>query len=220
MKQADREIIDQLNRIYDAVASGGGGATAFADITGSPEDNTALDAALDAKQGSLGFTAVPDTRTVNGHALSDNVTVSKGDVGLGNADNTADTAKPVSTAQQTALDLKASIVYVDARGIPQNAKSADYTLVAADANKHILHALADDNPRTFTIPANGTVPYLIGTAISFVNLKNTLTIAITTDTLRLANSDTVGSRTLANGGIATAIKVAADYWLISGVGLT
>ena len=33
----------------------------------------------------------------------------KGDVGLGNVDNTADTAKPVSTAQQTALDLKANI---------------------------------------------------------------------------------------------------------------
>jgi hypothetical protein len=33
----------------------------------------------------------------------------KGDVGLGNVDNTADTAKPVSTAQQTALDLKANL---------------------------------------------------------------------------------------------------------------
>lgn len=32
----------------------------------------------------------------------------KGDVGLGNVDNTADTAKPVSTAQQTALDGKAA----------------------------------------------------------------------------------------------------------------
>lgn len=33
----------------------------------------------------------------------------KGDVGLGNVDNTADTAKPVSTAQQTALNLKADL---------------------------------------------------------------------------------------------------------------
>jgi hypothetical protein len=33
--------------------------------------------------------------------------LAKGDVGLGNVDNTADTAKPVSTAQQTALNLKA-----------------------------------------------------------------------------------------------------------------
>jgi hypothetical protein len=33
----------------------------------------------------------------------------KADVGLGSVDNTADTAKPVSTAQQAALDLKAPI---------------------------------------------------------------------------------------------------------------
>jgi hypothetical protein len=33
----------------------------------------------------------------------------KGDVGLGNVDNVADTGKPVSTAQQTALNLKANL---------------------------------------------------------------------------------------------------------------
>lgn len=49
---------------------------------------------------------VPNTRTVNGHALSENVTVTKGDVGLGNVNNTADADKPVSTATQTALDKK------------------------------------------------------------------------------------------------------------------
>lgn len=45
--------------------------------------------------------------------------ITQDDVGLGNVDNTADTAKPVSVAQQTALDLKADITYVD---------SADSTL--------------------------------------------------------------------------------------------
>jgi len=40
--------------------------------------------------------------TANPHA------VTKAQVGLANVDNTADTAKPVSTAQQTALDAKAS----------------------------------------------------------------------------------------------------------------
>lgn len=35
--------------------------------------------------------------------------ITKAMVGLGNVDNTADTAKPVSTAQQAALDLKASL---------------------------------------------------------------------------------------------------------------
>ena len=52
--------------------------------------------------------AVPDSRKVNGHPLSSDVVVTKGDVGLGNADNTSDADKPVSTAQQTALDAKIS----------------------------------------------------------------------------------------------------------------
>lgn len=37
------------------------------------------------------------------------VVLTKGDVGLSNVNNTADTAKPVSSAQQAALDLKANI---------------------------------------------------------------------------------------------------------------
>lgn len=49
---------------------------------------------------------VDKTTTVNGHALSSNVTVSASDVGLGNVDNTSDANKPVSTATQTALNLK------------------------------------------------------------------------------------------------------------------
>jgi hypothetical protein len=61
---------------------------------------------------------VPKTTTVNGHALSTNVTVSKGDVGLGNADNTSDANKPVSTAQQTALDLKADLASPTFTGTP------------------------------------------------------------------------------------------------------
>lgn len=43
-------------------------------------------------------TRVPTTRKVNGHALSADVTVTKGDVGLGNVNNTADADKVVKTA--------------------------------------------------------------------------------------------------------------------------
>jgi len=50
--------------------------------------------------------AVPTSRTVNGHALSSDITVTATDVGLGNCNNTSDANKPVSTATQTALNLK------------------------------------------------------------------------------------------------------------------
>ena len=41
---------------------------------------------------------VDKTTTVNGHALSDDVTVTKSDIGLGNVDNTADSIKSVASA--------------------------------------------------------------------------------------------------------------------------
>ena len=53
---------------------------------------------------------VPVGRKVNGHALSEDVTITKGDVGLGNVNNTSDADKPVSTATQSALDGKADKV--------------------------------------------------------------------------------------------------------------
>jgi hypothetical protein len=48
--------------------------------------------------------------SVNGQTAV--VVLAKTDVGLGNVDNTSDTAKPVSTAQQTALDLKQPLATV------------------------------------------------------------------------------------------------------------
>lgn len=48
-------------------------------------------------------------KTLTSPAITTPTGIVKGDVGLGNVDNTADTAKPVSTAQQTALNLKANL---------------------------------------------------------------------------------------------------------------
>lgn len=106
------------------------------------------------------------------------------------------------------------------RNTPVNSQSADYTAVLADSGKTILHAIADDNARTFTIPANSSVAYPVGTVLTFVNLINDVTIAITTDTMYLAGDGATGSRTLAAYGVASAVKVASTSWIISGNGLT
>lgn len=107
------------------------------------------------------------------------------------------------------------------RGVPQNSKSAAYTTVLADAGHHILHPTADANARTFTIDSNANVAYPIGTAITFVNqTSQVVTIAITTDTMTLAGTTTTGSRSLAQNGVATALKITATAWIISGTGLT
>lgn len=106
--------------------------------------------------------------------------------------------------------------------IPQNSKSADYTTVLADQGKHLLHPSADTTARIFTIAANASVAYPLGTAITFVNQNaaGVLTIAITSDTMRLAGAGTTGSRTLAANGLATAVKITTTEWIVSGTNLT
>jgi hypothetical protein len=107
------------------------------------------------------------------------------------------------------------------RNAPVNSQSAAYTAVLADAGKVILHPSTDANARTFTIPANSSVAYAVGTVLTFVNMTSqVVTIAITTDTLYLAGTGTTGSRSLAQYGMATAVKLTSTTWLINGSGLT
>tara|TARA_R110000868_G_scaffold46415_2_gene153373 strand:+ start:138 stop:611 length:474 start_codon:yes stop_codon:yes gene_type:complete len=119
-------------------------------------------------------------------------------------------------AVETALGVNLNNVI----SLPQNSQSVAYTLVLSDSGKSVVHPISDNNARTFTIPANGTVAYPVGTAVTFINMINTLTISITTDTMYLAGAGTTGSRTLAAYGVATAIKVTSTSWIVSGNGLT
>jgi hypothetical protein len=106
--------------------------------------------------------------------------------------------------------------------VVQNSQSAAYTTVLTDAGKHIFHPSADTTARTWTIDSNANVAYAVGTAITFVNQNSAgvITIAITSDTMRLAGAGTTGNRTLAANGVATALKVTSTEWLISGTGLS
>lgn len=107
------------------------------------------------------------------------------------------------------------------RNIPVNSQSAAYTAVLADSGKCIFHPSTDAIARTFTIPANASVAYPIGTAISFVNMTSqVVSIVITTDTMYLAGTGTTGTRSLAQYGTATALKMTSTTWIISGAGLT
>jgi hypothetical protein len=126
----------------------------------------------------------------------------------------SETATAAAYLQGTGLDSNA----VGFRMVPQNSQSTSYVTVASDAGKHIYTATGSI---TFTIAANASVAYPLGTAITFVNTNaSSITIAINSDTMTLAGSTTTGSRTLAQNGVATAIKIGTTSWLISGTGLT
>ena len=104
------------------------------------------------------------------------------------------------------------------RGNSGNAITGAYSITAADAGKHLYITTSG---QTVTIPANASVALPIGTTIVFVNGNGvTTTIAITTDTLRQANTANTGSRTLASNGMATLVKITATEWIIGGNGLS
>ncbi len=102
------------------------------------------------------------------------------------------------------------------RGIPNNAQTGNYTTVAGDNGKTLVHASGAGSGDTYTIDNS---VYNNGAVITFINRdSNSITIAISGGTLTLAGTTSTGSRTLAQNGIATAI-LTADGWLISGTGL-
>jgi hypothetical protein len=111
---------------------------------------------------------------------------------------------------------------VQPQGLLLTSDSTARAIVLADAGTVLLHPSADTTARTWTIPANASVPFPLGTVLRFVNQNaaGVITIAITTDTMRLAGAGTLGNRTLAANGVAEAIKLTTTDWIISGTGLT
>lgn len=132
--------------------------------------------------------------------------------------------KPAVIAAGT--DAAAARAAIDAGtlNIPLVSASANTTITKAHAGGGLKHPSADTAARTFTIDSNANQSWVDGTAITVWNINGTggvVTIAVTTDTMRLAGAGTTGSRTLARNGVATALWDAASAsWIISGSGLT
>lgn len=104
------------------------------------------------------------------------------------------------------------------RGVPQNIQNGNYTFVLADAGNHVIHTSATAG-HVYTIPANASVAFPIGTAITIVNTNGSasISVAITTDTLRRGDGTAgTGTRTVGADRICTIIKTAATEWYISG----
>jgi hypothetical protein len=99
------------------------------------------------------------------------------------------------------------------RSIPQNAQTAAYPLVAADAGKHVAITTGG-----VTVPLN---VFAVGDAVTiYNNSASSQTITTTAVTCYLAGSATTGNRTLAQRGVATLLCVGGNTYVISGAGLT
>lgn len=160
----------------------------WGEITGTLADQADLQTALDTK--------VPTSRTVNSHALSSNVTVTKADVGLGNADNTSDANKPISSATQTALDGKqVAGSYATGTGTANGTNTGDQTTVSGNAGTATIfqtarniNGVSFNGSADITIAASGAT--LTGTTLAAGLIGTSATTACAGNDARLSDART------------------------------
>lgn len=155
----------------------------------------------------IGDGGVPSTRTVNSQPLSSDITLTKSNIGLSNVDNTSDANKPVSTAQQTALDLKIDDL------IAFNRQTSSYTLALADAVRIVEMNSASAN--NLTVPLNSSVAFPIGTQILVAQYGAGQTTFVPTGGVTI-RSDAGKLKITAQYGAATLVKVGTDEWYLFG----
>jgi hypothetical protein len=128
----DDPVADDLAaHIADTVAAHAASAVSFS-ATGGIAATTVQAAIAELDTEKAPIASPTFTGTVAG--------VTKSHVGLGNVDNTADTAKPVSTAQQTALDLKAPLASPALTGTPTVPTAAPGTNTTQAASTAFVNA--------------------------------------------------------------------------------
>jgi hypothetical protein len=147
------------------------------------------------------------TQTLSNKTITTPAGLTKNDVGLGNVDNTSDLNKPVSTATQTALDLKASI-----SAIAELAQDAVNTAVVAGVG---LDKVYDDEANTITLDIDSTVAtktYADG-AVS-THSSDTTSVHGITDTAELATKAYTDSAVSTHTSDTTAVHGITDTSLL------
>jgi hypothetical protein len=181
------------------VASGGTGST-----------STTAYAVYAGNSGGTGFSAIAP-------GASGTILTSNGASALPTYQSTfvgTGTLSDGSTISDGTTAFKIGYLYV-----PQNAQSSNYTLALTDNGKHVYST--NSGTQTITIPANSSVAFPTGAAITLVNNGTTaITLSAAAVTLYQAGTTNTGNRTLATKGLATLLKVATDTWFVTGSGVS
>ena len=134
-------------------------------------------------------------------------TLTKSDVGLGNVDNTSDAAKPVSTATQTVLDVKAPI-----RRTLNAQTGTTYAPILGDENTMVT--LSNAAAITVTLPQDSTTAFPTGAEVDF------LWLGVGQPSFVAGSGATVnatpGLKLRARYSAATAKKISTNGWVVIG----
>lgn len=205
LQNAELAFNEQDNTLYIGKGTGGAGGSAtsviaiggpgtFAplespELTGTPtaptpstsddSDTLATTAYVQAQEYVTALTA-PVTSVAG---KTGDVSLVKGDVGLGNVDNTPDANKPVSTATQTALNLKADLASPALTGTPTAptaSTSDDSTKLATTAFVKAQAYLTGNELISVSGDASGSGTTAISLTLASVGTAGTYT-KVTTD---------------------------------------
>lgn len=173
---------------------------------------------------------VPITRTVNGHALSADVTISKSDVGLANVDNTSDATKNSAIAtltNKTTTGLKAD-GFLDING--NKVIEIDEITASTGANFFIMKAAATGQAVVFQVDGSDTDVYanfvtkgsgtLRANGVDVVTISDSQTLTNKTLTSPVLNTATIGTSLLPTtddgAALGSTSKEFSDLFLASG----
>lgn len=208
----------ELERIEQGVADAHTTADAAAPkvsptFTGDPKAPTPATADNDTSIATTAFVKAQGYAPLASPTFTGTVSgVTKSHVGLGNVDNTSDVNKPVSTATQTALNLKADS---STRGlyVGVNAQTGTtYAPVLADQGK--LVTCTNAGAITVTLPSNTTAAFPVGTQVDFIVLGAGM-VTFVAGSGATANG-TPSLVTRAQYSAVTVIKVSTNGWVVVG----
>ncbi|BDB52207.1 hypothetical protein [Flavobacterium ammonificans] len=177
----------------------------------------ALNAAAGVADGSITSAKIADATIVNADVAANaqidftklniqksnilGLGIVKGDLGLGNVDNTSDAAKPVSTATQTALNLKANAV--DLAAEVTRATAAETTLTT-NLGAEVTRATAAEATLTTNVTSNATA--IAAEVTRATAAETTLTTNLAAEVTRA----TAAEATLTTNVTANATAIAAE----------
>ncbi len=179
--------------------------------------STATRAALDLKASNTDLALKADLTDLNLKAPIESPTftgivsgITSTMIGLGNVNNTTDLAKPISTATQTALDLKANIASVDLK-----ANTSDLSLKADLTDLNLKAPIASP---TFT----GNVAGISATMVGLPNVNNTTDLAKPISTATQTALDLKANITDLDAGLATKASTSSPTFtgIVSGITAT
>lgn len=203
------------------------------DVNLSNADNTSdVNKPISTAQASALAAKVDKTTTVNGKALSGNISITATDVGLGNVNNTSDANKPVSTAQATAIAAKVDkTTTVNGKALSGNISitATDVGLGnvnnTSDANKPVstaqaaaLDAKVDKTTTVNTKPLSGNVVLSAGDVGALALSGGALTGPLSSNSEIKTSNNVVGESGLATKGNISIDSTAARRHIVFNTG--